>query len=155
MQSYLSLQKSWGSFHLISRSVGSGLFCMLIFLFQNIPAGKQYKLVVFGEFSPGSRPISNGLNVRRVLRVSIIIKKLFFFFLFVFWSCCELAGVQRSDLACWTKCWTSLPCSWWRSWSSHVLVHCWQWTPQSWHNYGGVANLPLMFDTFLADFALI
>lgn len=46
--------------------------------FQNIPAGKQYKFIVFDEFSPGTRLISNGLNVRRVLRVSIIIKKLYF-----------------------------------------------------------------------------
>jgi len=55
---------------------------MHIFLFQNIPAGKQYKLVVFDEFSPGTGAVSNGLNVRRVLRVSIIIKKLLFLFVF-------------------------------------------------------------------------
>lgn len=95
MQSYLSLQKSWGSFHLISRSIGLGLLCMLIFLFQNIPAGKQYKLVVFGEFSPGSRPISNGLNVRRVLRVSIIIKKLFFFFFCLYFEAVVNSQVFR------------------------------------------------------------
>lgn len=137
MQSYLSLQKAWGSFHLISRSMGSGLFCMHIFLFQNIPAGKQYKLVVFDEFSPETRPISNGLNVRRVLRVSIIFKKLLFFCLYfeavvnlqmfrgVTWHVEPNAGHQFHAAGGGAD-------------PAQVLVHCWQWTPQSWHNYRGL-----------------
>lgn len=131
--------KSWGSFHLISRSIGSGLFCMRIFLFWNIPAGKQYKLIVFDEFSPGTRPISNGLNVRRVLRVSIIIKKLFFFFFFMYFK--ALVNLQMFREVSWcvnarrhfhaAGRGADLP---------QILVHCWRWTPQSWPSYRGLVT---------------
>lgn len=91
---------------------GQAYFACIFLFSKTFLLGSNTKwlcLMSFPRPEMETRPFSTGVNVRRVLRVSVIIRNLLF--LFVFWSCCECAGVERSKLARWSECWASLPCN--------------------------------------------
>lgn len=92
VQSYLNLQKPWGNFRLITRNVGVRLILYAHFCFPKHSCWEAMQIGgIWWVLFPGSRLVSDGLNVRRALRVSIIIKSSFF--VCEFRSCCELEDV--------------------------------------------------------------
>lgn len=130
-------------------ALGQAYFACLFFFSKTFLLGSNTRrlcLMSFPQSEMETRPISNGVGVRRVLRVSILIKKRRLFcsyfeavvnlqmFREVTWYVEPNAG-HRFHAA---GGWADLP---------QVLVHCWQWTPYSWCSYRGVDNLLLMFST--------
>lgn len=141
MQSYPRLRKSRGSFHLISGSHQIRLILYVLFLFsKTFLLGSNTKWLCLMGFpwpEMETRPVS---TIRRVLRVSIIIRNLLFCLYFE--AVVNVQVVQRSEPAPWSECWASLPCSWWAD-LPLLLTHCWQLQGLITHY------------SFLADLALI